>query len=98
MSTRGVEEGVVAVLGLTNGLTAAIYSTGYLRIWSIYSGAIISEYYLIETGIDERAAPELTQRLLTKIVQAKLTSLTKAYTEEEGAYTKSFHLAVSFAT
>lgn len=41
-SKSGIEDGVISMSSMTNGLLGVVYSTGLFNVWSICSGRCIA--------------------------------------------------------
>lgn len=46
--SSGIEEGVVTLKYMSNGLIAILYTDGTFRVWSSYTGTFISEYNVLD--------------------------------------------------
>jgi len=74
-------EGVVALKALTNGLVAAIFSNGFLRVVRASDGSIVAEMKLITEG---------------KILDALFASKSLSPTPGEFGYHKTIQIAAAF--
>lgn len=54
-SKSGIEDGVIAMSSMTNGLLGVIYSTGLFNVWSICSGRCVAQADLFDSMKDGEA-------------------------------------------
>eukprot|EP00347_Sterkiella_histriomuscorum_P017272 403350023 len=87
----GFEEGVVALKSLSNGLIAAIYTSGILKVWSVVSGVCLLQHDFFDNGEEQ----DLSLKCLKRIVEAKIQSISFPFITD--TQSKSIKLAVSYA-